>query len=111
MASTQEFGKFKQGVVVSVEDRDFHEALQAAVDYRGDVTLQLKDGSELEGFLFNVFSGSLDVFPKDSPQKRSIALGDLNRVAFTGKDEAMGKSWEDWMKKRAQRDSNPRPAD
>ena len=103
--------KFLQGVEISTSDRDFEEGMRAAVDYRGDVTLKLKDGSVVEGFLFNAFNGALDLFPKNSPQKATIKVEQLSSVSFSGKDEAMGKSWEDYMKKRAQQDSNLRPSD
>ncbi len=97
--------KFKQGVEISSVDRDFEEGIRAAVDYRGDVTLVLKDGSVLEGFLYNAFNGTLDIFPKNSPQKASVKIEQIQKISFSGKDEAMGKSWEDWMKKRALRET------
>lgn len=93
---------YKQGIQISFTDKDFHEGIMAAVDYRGDVTLELKDGQRLEGFLFNCFRGQLEIFPKNSPQKQSVSVDELKSVIFSGKDEAAGKSWEDWVKKRAQ---------
>lgn len=92
--------EFRQGIQIQNTDHDFYEGINAAVDYRGDVTLELKDGRIVEGFLYNSFKGNLDLFPKNSPQKQSIAAEDLKSVTFSGKDEAMGKSWEDWVKKR-----------
>ena len=103
--------KFKQGVEIRPLDLDFEEGMRAAVDYRGDITLTLKDGSVVEGFLFNFFNQVMDLFPKNSPQKLSVPVNQIAAVVFSGKDEALGKSWEDYMKKRAQRDSNPRPTD
>lgn len=100
MLSTNQGRDFKHGVMISAQDSDFEEGLQAAVDYRGDVTIELKDGSKLDGFLFNSSNGRLDLFPKDSPKKQSLPLEDLERIAFTGKDEAAGKSWEEWVAKR-----------
>lgn len=94
--------KFKQGVEIRPTDKDFEEGMRAAVDYRGDVSVTLKDGSVVEGFLFNFFNRVMDLFPKNSPQKLSVSMDDVTSIVFSGKDEALGKSWEDYMKKRAQ---------
>jgi hypothetical protein len=95
--------KFKEGVIVCREDVDFEEGLGAAVDYRGDITLELRDGGQIEGFLFNANSERLDLFPKNSPQKQSVMISDVNSIVFSGKDEAAGKSWDDWIKKREEK--------
>jgi len=100
---------FQQGVRVCAADSDFSEAVKAAVDYRGDVTIELKRGGIIEGFLYNLSAKALDLFPKDSPQKKSIAMDDVNCLEFSGKDEAKGKSWEDWMKKRDQTKADSAP--
>lgn len=92
--------KFSEGVVIRRGDIDFDEGLVAAVDYRGDVTLELRDGNQVEGFLFNANADRLDLFPKNSPQKQSVLIQDVKSVTFSGKDEAAGKSWDDWIKKR-----------
>lgn len=91
---------FEQGVTIKATDSDFHSGLQAAVDYRGDITMELKDDSFVEGFLFNSANGRLDIFPKNSPQKKSVKIEDLKSISFSGKDEALGKSWDEWVKKR-----------
>jgi hypothetical protein len=80
-------------------------ALEKAFDYRGDVTLTLKDNSKIEGYLFDRMSGSslttsfVRVLPKDSTQKLKIAYADIAALAFTGRDTAAGKSWEAWVGK------------
>ena len=80
-------------------------ALEKAFDYRGDVTLTLKDNSKIEGYLFDRASGSsltnsfVRVLPKDSNQKLKIAYADIAALAFTGRDTAAGKSWEAWVGK------------
>ena len=80
-------------------------ALEKAFDYRGDVTLTLKDNSEIEGYLFDRATGSslttsfVRVLPKDSNQKLKIAYADIAALAFTGRDTAAGKSWEAWVGK------------
>jgi hypothetical protein len=80
-------------------------ALEKAFDYRGDVTLTLKDNSKIEGYLFDRMTGSslttsfVRVLPKDSSQKLKIAYADIAALAFTGRDTAAGKSWEAWVGK------------
>src|ERR1700731_601977 len=75
-------------------------ALEKAFDYRGDVTITRKDGSKIEGYLFDRRSGrtlaesSVRLYPKDSSQKVSISYADIAALAFTGRDTAAGKSWE-----------------
>ena len=80
-------------------------ALEKAFDYRGDVTLTLKDDSKIEGYIFDRVTGSslstsyVRVLPKDSSQKVKIAYADIAALAFTGRDTAAGKSWEAWVRK------------
>jgi hypothetical protein len=81
-------------------------ALETAFDYRGDVTITLKDGRSIEGYIFdrNSESQTLDecfvrLFPKDQDHKLSIRYSDIARLQFTGRDTAAGKSFETWVKK------------
>jgi hypothetical protein len=80
-------------------------ALEKAFDYRGDVTITLKDNSKIEGYLFDRTTGSslttsfVRILPRDSHQKLKIAYADIAALAFTGRDTAAGKSWEAWVGK------------
>jgi hypothetical protein len=80
-------------------------ALEKAFDYRGDVTLRLKDNSEIEGYVFDRVEGNslansfVRVMPKQADQKLKIAYADIAALFFTGKDTAAGKSWEAWVRK------------
>lgn len=80
------------------------EAVELAFDYRGDVTVSLKSGESLSGYLFNrQVSGpdsSLEMFPSDSAQARHIRYDQIAAIAFTGEDTATGKSWETWIAKK-----------
>jgi hypothetical protein len=82
-------------------------ALEKAFDYRGDVTITRKDGTKVEGYLFDRRSGAtlkdslVRLYPKASNEKVSISYADIAALAFTGRDTAAGKSWEAWMKKYA----------
>jgi hypothetical protein len=81
------------------------DALEKAFDYRGDVTITCKDGSLIEGYIFDRKTAStleqswVRLFPKDSPDKRSIAYSEISGLNFTGKDRAAGASWEAWVRK------------
>jgi len=80
-------------------------ALEKAFDYRGDVTLTLKDNSTIEGYIFDRSTGAtlsasyVRVLLKDSTQRQKISYADIAALAFTGRDPAAGKSWEAWVKK------------
>lgn len=86
-------------------EQELREALEKAFDYRGDVTITLKDGSKLEGYIFDRITGStlqsslVRVLPKDSTSRQKIAYSDIAALAFSGRDPAAGKSWEAWVKK------------
>lgn len=87
----------------------FGMALEAARDFRGDVTLELGDGSQLEGFVYDRSSGAtaadrkVRMLPKDGGPRRSIPEGSIRAVAFTGKDAAAGKTWENWVRRYAEK--------
>ena len=81
-------------------------AFETAFDYRGDVTITLKDGTSIEGYLFDRHSDGktladcfVRLFPKDQDQKVSIPYSDIARLQFTGRDTAAGKSFETWVRK------------
>lgn len=80
-------------------------ALEKAFDYRGDVTLTLKDGSRVEGYIFDRVTGPTlgtsfaRVILGSSNERKKIAYADIAALAFTGRDTAAGKSWEAWVKK------------
>ncbi len=84
-------------------------ALEKAFDYRGDVTITRKDGSKIEGYLFDrrgaatLKDSVVRIYPKNSGEKVSISYADIAALAFTGRDTAAGRSWEAWMKKYAEK--------
>jgi hypothetical protein len=86
-------------------DEDLRTALEKAFDYRGDVTLTLKNGSKVEGYIFDRVGGRtlgdsfVRILPRDSGSRLKIAYADISALAFTGRDTAAGKSWEAWVRK------------
>jgi hypothetical protein len=88
-------------------DDEIRAALEKAFDYRGDITITRKDGSKIEGYLFDrrgaatLKDSIVRLYPKASNEKVAISYADIAALAFTGRDTAAGKSWEAWMKKYA----------
>jgi len=90
-------------------DEDLRSALEKAFDYRGDITITRRDGSKVEGYVFDrrtdrrtgatLQDSAVRILPKDSNAKLTIPYSDIAALAFTGRDTAAGKSWEAWMKK------------
>ena len=70
------------------------------------MTLTLKDGSKVEGYVFDrradgpaLADCAVRLFPKDRDEKVSVRYADIARLEFTGRDTAAGKSFETWVKK------------
>jgi hypothetical protein len=86
-------------------EEELREGLEKAFDYRGDVTIVRKDGSSVEGYIFDrraagaLSESVIRLFPKGDPTKVSIAYSDIASLQFTGRDTAAGKSWEAWLRK------------
>jgi len=86
-------------------DDELRIALEKAFDYRGDVTLTLKDNSKIEGYIFDRVAGKtltssfVRLMPKDANQKLKVSYANIAALSFTGKDTAAGKSWEAWVRK------------
>jgi len=90
-------------------EEEIRSALEKAFDYRGDVTITRKDGSKIEGYLFDRRTAAtlkdslVRLFPKNADEKISVSYADIAALGFTGRDTAAGKSWEAWMNKYAQK--------
>lgn len=85
------------------DENDLRDALEHAFDYRGDVLITRKDGTRIEGYVFDRRTGRaladsyVRLLPKDGTAKTSISYADIAALAFTGHDMAAGKSWEAWV--------------
>jgi hypothetical protein len=86
-------------------EEETRQALEKAFDYRGDVTITLKNGNKIEGYIFDRRTGktladsAVRLFPKDSNDKISVYYADIAALAFSGRDTAAGKSFEAWVRK------------
>ena len=83
---------------------ELREAIELAFDYRGDVTVELKSGERVTGYLFNrTATGeqpTLELFPATRSGMLTIPFSEVVAIAFTGEDTATGKSWEAWITKK-----------
>lgn len=79
------------------------EALLAAVDYRGDVTIERRDGTVM-GYLFDLRTGdSLRIVSAESGEKIAVPVAEVESIEFSGKDAASGKTWENWVRRYVER--------
>ena len=94
-----------EGSVPSLATPDeLRHALEQAFDYRGDVLITRKDGIKVEGYIFDRRTGKtledsfVRLLPKTGGAKTAVAYADIAALAFTGRDMAAGKSWENWVR-------------
>lgn len=86
-------------------DDEIRAALEKAFDYRGDVSLTLKDGRVIHGYIFDRRPGAtledsaVRVMPSDERTKLTIPYSEIAALAFTGRDNAAGRTFEAWVKK------------
>jgi hypothetical protein len=95
-----------QGMIPSVaNEEDLRSALEKAFEYRGDVTITRKDGSVIEGYVYDRRAAStlgdslVRVLPANGAARVSVKYSDIAALAFSGRDTAAGKSWEAWVRK------------
>ena len=96
-------GSLEGRVFTPSSPADTAEAVELAFDYRGDVTVTLRSGESVAGYLYNRHVAAdpyLELFPADRPDARRIPYADIGTIAFTGEDTANGKSWETWVSKK-----------
>ena len=101
--------KLEGWVPALATEAEIRAAMELAFDYRGDVAITKKDGTVIEGYVFDRLAGPtlatscVRIIPNSAaadPRARlTIAYSDVASLAFTGRDTAAGKSWEAWVKK------------
>jgi hopanoid biosynthesis associated radical SAM protein HpnH len=79
------------------------DSLRAAFDYRGDVTLTLRGGDQVEGFVTNVSDREIFIWEKAARSARPIAIDWIHQVALTGRDPAAGRAWQTWVEQHRRR--------
>lgn len=85
------------------DEKELHEAMSRAFDYRGDVTIQLKTGEQLIGYVFDrhedLPQSYVKLFLPNQQEPRMVLYQEIAGVVFSGEDTAFGRSWEDWAQK------------
>jgi hypothetical protein len=109
LVPTTEHEQLEGWIPTIADETDLLAALEKAFDYRGDITITLKSGERIEAFIFNRRTGTtladsyIHYFAPNAPEKRKLSYADIARLEFSGKDRAVGKHWEDWVKKYNER--------
>ncbi len=90
-------------------EAEVRDALEKAFDYRGDVTITRKDGSTVEGYLYDRRSEPtlqasvvrIMPTPKDGQtyERVMVSYADIAALSFSGRDTAAGKTFDAWVKK------------
>ena len=90
-------------------DAEVRDALEKAFDYRGDVTITRKDGTLVEGYLYDRRSEPtlqasvvrIMPTPKDGQtyERVMVSYADIAALNFSGRDTAAGKTFDAWVKK------------
>jgi hypothetical protein len=86
-------------------EEEIRQALEQAFDYRGDVTITLKTGLRIEGYIFDrkpapqLYRSVVRILPKNSSERVAIPYSEIAGLVFSGRDTAAGKSWEAWVRK------------
>jgi hypothetical protein len=87
-----------------VDGATLAEVVEHAFDYRGDVTLMLDDGRQVDGYLFNrdrdVAEPFVQVFERGQAAPFTIPYARIRAIRFTGKDTAAGNSYAAWLRLR-----------
>ena len=105
VAAGREREQLEGWVPALASEKDVREVLEKAFDYRGDVTITRKDGSDVQGYLYDRKTGKtladsvVRVMPANGSGRVSIAYADIAGLAFSGRDTAAGKTFDAWVKK------------
>ena len=108
--ATGEASPFGEGFVIENSNpAGLDAALTAACDYRGDVTLTLDDGRVIDGFVYDRRPArdgrpaGVRLLPRDGGDRITVDEPTIARLQVTGKDTAAGKSFENWVKRYAEK--------
>lgn len=84
---------------------ELKDQIEAAYDFRGHVTVILKSGEMVKGFLYNrqleAVEPFVELFLEGSGAYKKLLASELDSIALSGKDFAAGNSYEDYLKKKA----------
>ena len=85
-------------------DLPLERIIDLAFDYRGNTTVVLTDGTELQGYVFNRNADAgepfIQMFDADGAGPRAIPYSRIRTIRFTGRDTAAGNSYALWRGRR-----------
>ena len=88
------------------ETLSIEQVIELAFDYRGNTTIVKADGSVIEGYIFNRSAEArdpfLEYFDTSGNGPFTLPYSDIANVNFSGKDTAVGKSWEAWQRRKTE---------
>jgi hypothetical protein len=95
-----------QGWVPSLAgDEELKAALEKAFDYRGDIKITCRDGTSVDGYLYDrrlgrtLSESKVRILPANGSPRVSIPYSEIAQLVFSDRDPAAGKSWEAWVRK------------
>ena len=95
-------------------DVSLAEVIDRAFDYRGNVTLERRDGTELSGYLSNRDERArepfVQMFDMAGEGPITIPYREIRAIRFTGKDTAAGNSYAAWLERKAAARAQGKPA-
>ena len=93
-----------QGIVATrADERALLEALEKAFDYRGDCTITRVGGESVTGYIFDrrtadtLVDSTLRLMTAESDTPVVVRYSEIDRLEFSGRDTAHGKSFETWV--------------
>lgn len=97
--------KLEGWIPTLANENEIRQALEKAFDYRGNIAITRKDGSSVEGYVFDRRSGTslsdsfVRLIPTNSREKLSVPYSDIAALKFSDRDPAAGKTFEAWVRK------------
>src|ERR1700677_945481 len=100
VAAGREREQLEGWIPALASEAEVREALEKAFDYRGDITITKKDGSQVVGYLFDRRRGEsladsfVRLIPSNEKTRVNIAYSEIAAIALSGRDTAAGKTFE-----------------
>ena len=89
------------------------EVIDRAFDFRGNVTVERRDGTELSGYLSNRDARArapyVEMFDMAGEGPITIPYADIRAVRFTGRDTAAGNSYAAWLERKSAAKAEGKP--
>jgi hypothetical protein len=86
------------------EEVELEQVVDLAFDYRGDVTVVLTDGRDLTGYVSNRDRDATEphlTLLDPGGAAHILRYAEIRTIKFTGRDTAAGKSYEAWLRRKA----------